>query len=182
MVDSVLLVVTSESIGSGVLVSPEGHILTNWHVTQGAKAVGVVPRTRELLRGILELRKENVHMAQVVATDPRRDLALLVVTPDPVSLKPANLGKPGGVEVGQDVYSIGHPQGLLWSYAEGVVSQIRPDYAWEYQDGSKHQATILQRRPPCTRGIQAGRSSTEAARSSGSFKEARRPRCRSRSP
>ena len=156
VVDSVVLVVTKDAIGTGVVVSPKGHILTNWHVAEGNEVVGVVPRNRELLKGIQALRRENVSMAHVVASDARRDLALLSVTPLPPGLKPASLGKPGGVEVGQDVYSIGHPEGLLWSYAEGVVSQIRPDYAWEYQDGSKHQATVLQTQPPMHPGNSGG--------------------------
>lgn len=156
VVDSVVLVVTKEGIGTGVLVSPKGHILTNWHVAQGYEVVGVVPRNRQLLKGLTELRKENVSLARVLALDPRRDLALLYVTPVPVGLKVAPLGKPGSVEVGQDVYSIGHPQGLLWSYAEGVVSQIRPDYQWVYDDGSKHQATVIQTQTPIHPGNSGG--------------------------
>jgi putative serine protease PepD len=156
VVDSVVLVVTKEVIGTGVLVSPQGHILTNWHVAQGYEVVGVVPRNRELLKGLTGLRKENVSLARVLALDPRRDLALLYVTPVPVGLKVAPLGKPGSVEVGQDVYSIGHPEGLLWSYAEGVVSQIRPDYQWTYADGSSHQATVLQTQTPMYPGNSGG--------------------------
>jgi S1-C subfamily serine protease len=156
VVDSVVLVVTKDAIGTGVLVSPQGHILTNWHVAKDNEVVGVVPRNRELLKGLTELRKENVSLARVLALDPRRDLALLYVTPVPVSLKVAPLGKPGSVEVGQDVYSIGHPEGLLWSYAEGVVSQIRPDYQWVYKDGSTHQATVLQTQTPMYPGNSGG--------------------------
>lgn len=156
VVDSVVLVVTKEAIGTGVVVSPKGHILTNWHVAKDNEVVGVVPRSRELLKGLTELRKENVSLARVLALDPRRDLALLYVTPVPVSLKVAPLGKPGSVEVGQDVYSIGHPEGLLWSYAEGVVSQIRPDYQWVYKDGSTHQATVLQTQTPMYPGNSGG--------------------------
>lgn len=156
VVDSVVLVVTKEAIGTGVVVSPNGHILTNWHVAEGNEVVGIVPRNRDLLKGIQELRKENVSLARVVASDARRDLALLYVTPLPAPLKPTSLGKPGGVEVGQDVYSIGHPQNLLWSYAEGVVSQIRPDYEWAYEDGSKHQATVLQTQTPMYPGSSGG--------------------------
>lgn len=156
VVDSVVLVVTKEAIGTGVVVSPKGHILTNWHVAQGYEVVGVVPRNRELLKGLTELRKEHVSLARVLASDSRRDLALIYVTPVPVGLKVAPLGKPGSVEVGQDVYSIGHPEGLLWSYAEGVVSQIRPDYQWVYADGSTHQATVLQIQTPMYPGNSGG--------------------------
>jgi S1-C subfamily serine protease len=156
VVDSVVLIVTKESIGSGVVVSAKGHILTNWHVTGQYEVVGVVARTPELLKGIGKLRKENVTLAQVVATDPRRDLALLFIPTIPAVLHPAPLGQPGSVEVGEDVYAIGHPKGLLWSYAEGVVSQIRPDYEWAYADGSQHQATVLQTQAPMYPGNSGG--------------------------
>jgi S1-C subfamily serine protease len=66
------------------------------------------------------------------------------------------LGEPDGVEVGQDVYAIGHPKGLLWSYTEGVVSQIRPNYQWSYREGSVHQATVIQTQTPMHAGSSGG--------------------------
>lgn len=156
VVDSVVLVVTKDSIGSGVVVSPKGHILTNWHVAGGYEVVAVVPKIRELLKGMGELRREHITLARVLATDPRRDLALLQVTTIPASLRSVPLGEPGGVEVGQDVYAIGHPKGLLWSYTEGVVSQIRPDYQWKFREGSMHQATVIQTQTPMHPGSSGG--------------------------
>jgi len=156
VVDSVVLVITKDSIGSGVVVSPKGHILTNWHVAGEYEIVGVVPRSQDLLKGIEHLRKEHVSLARVLATDPRRDLALLHVETVPAGLRPMTLGQPGGVEVGQDVYAIGHPKGLLWSYTEGVASQIRPDYQWIYQEGLVHQATVIQTQTPSHPGSSGG--------------------------
>jgi S1-C subfamily serine protease len=66
------------------------------------------------------------------------------------------LGEPDGVEVGQDVHAIGHPKGLLWSYTEGVVSQIRPNYQWSYREGSAHQATVIQTQTPMYAGSSGG--------------------------
>lgn len=156
LVDSVVLVVTKESIGSGVVVTPKGHILTNWHVVGSNKMVGVVARTRELLRGLNRLKSEDLILATVVATDVRRDLAILYVENLPASLRPVPLGEADGVEVGQDVVSIGHPKGLLWSYTEGVVSQVRPDYQWTYESGSAHQATVIQTQTPTHPGSSGG--------------------------
>jgi S1-C subfamily serine protease len=156
VVDSVILVVTKEAIGSGVVVTSKGHILTNWHVAGDYEVVGVVPRAKELLRGIGELRKEHIILARVLAIDARRDLALLYITPVPSGLRPVPLAEPGGVEVGQDVYAIGHPKGLLWSYTEGVVSQIRPDYQWKFREGSLHQATVIQTQTPMHPGSSGG--------------------------
>ena len=156
LVDSVALVVTKESIGSGVVVTPRGHILTNWHVVGSNKVVGVVARSRELLRGLDRLKREDVVLATVVATDVRRDLAILYVESPPASLRPVPLAEPDGVEVGQDVVSIGHPKGLLWSYTEGVVSQVRPDYQWTYESGTTHQATVIQTQTPTHPGSSGG--------------------------
>jgi len=156
VVDSVVLVITRESMGSGVVVSPKGHILTNWHVAGDREIVGVVARTPELLKGIGQLRREHVTLAQVLATDPRRDLALLLVRAIPPGLRYVPLGEAGGVEVGQDVHAIGHPKGLLWSYTEGVVSQIRPDFEWSYRLGVTHQATVIQTQTPMHPGSSGG--------------------------
>ena len=156
VVDSVILVVTKEAIGSGVVVSPKGHILTNWHVAGDYEVVGVVPRAKELLRGIGELRKEHIILARVVAMDPRRDLALLFITTIPAGLRYVPLAEPGGVEVGQDVYAIGHPKGFLWTYTEGVVSQIRPDFQWKFREGTTHQATVIQTQTPMHPGSSGG--------------------------
>ena len=156
VVDSVVLVVTNEGFGSGVLVTAEGHVLTNWHVVEGYDVVGVVRRQPELLAGMDRLREEHVTLGRVVAVDAKRDLALLMLTSVAAALRTVPLGAAGGVEVGQDVYALGHPGGLLWSYAEGVVSQIRPDYAWTFREGSQHRATVIQTQVPLHQGSSGG--------------------------
>lgn len=156
VVDTVVLVVTENAIGTGVVVTSQGHVLTNAHVVGTNEVVAVVPRNAELLKGIDRLRQEHLVLTQVVAVDVLRDLALLHMQSVPAGLKPAPLGEAGAVEVGQDVYSIGHPKGLLWSYTEGVVSQVRPDYEWSYGDGVQHRATVLQTQTPTHRGSSGG--------------------------
>ena len=101
-------------------------------------------------------RREHVTLARVLATDPRRDLALLFVTTIPAGLRYVPLAEPGGVEVGQDVYAIGHPKGFLWTYTEGVVSQIRPDFQWKFREGTTHQATVIQTQTPMHPGSSGG--------------------------
>jgi hypothetical protein len=58
--------------------------------------------------------------------------------------------------VGQDVFTIGHPKAYLWSFGQGVVSQIRPDYEWRYQDGIPRSATAIQTRAPINPGDSGG--------------------------
>jgi hypothetical protein len=68
--------------------------------------------------------------------------------------------------VGQDVFTIGHPKAYLWSFGQGVVAQIRPDYEWKYQDGILRSATAIQTQAPIN---PAARCSTGRARSSASW-------------
>jgi serine protease Do len=58
--------------------------------------------------------------------------------------------------VGQDVFTIGHPKAYLWSFGQGVVAQIRPDYEWKYQDGILRSATAIQTQAPINPGDSGG--------------------------
>jgi S1-C subfamily serine protease len=156
VVDSVLLVVSKDTLGSGVLISPKGLVLTNRHVVGENEAVGVVAKTPELLRGITQLRREHVVVARVVAKDVRRDLAILHIPTIPAGARNATLAEAGNVEVGQDVYAIGHPKGLLWTYSEGVVSQVRQDFQWNDEKGNALQATVIQTQTPMHTGNSGG--------------------------
>jgi S1-C subfamily serine protease len=60
------------------------------------------------------------------------------------------------VQVAEDIHVIGHPHGNLWSYSTGVVSQIRDDYKWSYDDGSKHEAKVLQLQTAISPGNSGG--------------------------
>jgi len=66
------------------------------------------------------------------------------------------LGSMPQVEVGQDVFAISHPQGLLWSYTEGVVSQIRPNYPLQTDSGVSHRATYIQTQAVVSQGSSGG--------------------------
>jgi putative serine protease PepD len=83
-------------------------------------------------------------LARVIRRDPRRDLAHLRLTaevPRSATVVPLAAGIP---DVGHDVFTIGHPRTYLWSLAQGVVSQIREDYQWRYEDGLLRTATAIQ--------------------------------------
>jgi len=155
-VTGTVLVLTKEGIfGSGVHVG-KGLIVTNWHVVEGQKYVAIL-FWRPGLHDLSGLGRKDYVLAHVLETDRKRDLAVLCIDPKKVPpyatiIRSARLSD---VSIGEDVYAIGHPEELLWSYTEGVVSQIRRNYPWRYES-SKHRATIIQTQTPISFGSSGG--------------------------
>src|SRR5882757_5977936 len=97
--------------GSGVVISPDGLVLTNSHVVQGASSVH------------LALADARTVKARVLGDDPHTDLALLRIIDD-VSLPAARLGNSKGLRRGQLVVAIGNPLGFESTVTAGVVSAL----------------------------------------------------------
>jgi hypothetical protein len=60
------------------------------------------------------------------------------------------------VEVAQEVHAIGHPEGEIWTYTKGIISQIRPEYEWSYNDRIKHKTKVIQTQTPINPGNSGG--------------------------
>jgi len=144
VVNAVVYIETADGVqGSGVLISNSGLIITNWHVVGSESTVGVLFK-QAIRQGKTSLNKEYAIFAKVLKTDQVRDLALLKIVSIPPELTIAQLGFLSDIETGQDVFAVSHPEGLLWSYTEGVISQIRPKYEWISDSGTLHKSTIIQ--------------------------------------
>jgi S1-C subfamily serine protease len=105
-------VVPAHGQGSGFVLDKSGHVLTNYHVIEGAN------------RGIeVALSNKRRYAARVVGTDKIHDLALLQI--DAPNLEPVTLADSSGLAVGQKVYAIGNPFGLAGTMTRGIISSIR---------------------------------------------------------
>jgi S1-C subfamily serine protease len=102
--------VSLPGLGSGVVISSDGKILTAAHVVQAADQVSV-----EFADG----KKERAHVS---ASYPRADIAIVQLDFPPAGLMPAKLGNSDAVQVGDDVFVIGAPYGLSHSLTVGHVS------------------------------------------------------------
>jgi S1-C subfamily serine protease len=151
----VLVFTANNTMGSGVVLSNSGLIVTNWHVVENEPQVGII-FNETIRQDKTSLKKEDIFIANVLRTDPVKDLALLQMVSLPRDLTVLRLGSMSQVEVGQDVFAIGHPEGLLWSYTEGVVSQIRSNYLLKTDSGSTHRATYIQTQAVVSHGSSGG--------------------------
>lgn len=101
---------TRSGLGSGVIISPEGYILTNHHVVQGADAIeAVLPDRRSAT-------------ARIIGVDAETDLAVLKIDLD--DLPAMTLGDSASLHVGDAVLAIGNPFGVGQTVTSGIVSAL----------------------------------------------------------
>jgi S1-C subfamily serine protease len=113
MLKSSVSIKTDDGHGSGVIVSEDGYIITNYHVVAGAKSIGVI------------FNDDSKVTARVVRTSTGGDLALLKVEKD--SLKPLPLSENKSPDLGVDAWAIGTPRSLELgqTISKGIISGIR---------------------------------------------------------
>ncbi len=97
-----------QGLGTGVIVSKDGYIVTNNHVVENADEVTV------------KLLDDRTFEAEVIGTDPKTDLAVIKI--EGSDLHPADLGDSDKVRVGQWVVALGNPFGLSHTLTAGIVS------------------------------------------------------------
>jgi len=106
-------------VGSGVVISEEGIILTNLHVVQGAKRIQVT------------FADGMESDAQVIAVQPHNDLAVIKASRLPDDLQPATLGSSQNLQPGDEVVAVGFPFGIGPSVSAGVVSGLNRQFGSE---------------------------------------------------
>jgi len=104
---------TQRALGSGFVIDKAGHIVTNYHVVQGASLIQVSFSNNERFK------------AKVVGVDPSTDVAVLKVNVKSRALKTLTLGNSDDVRVGDQVIAIGNPFGLDRSVTAGIVSAVQ---------------------------------------------------------
>ncbi|MEO0051551.1 MAG: Do family serine endopeptidase [candidate division WOR-3 bacterium] len=102
------------SLGSGVIISSDGYIVTNNHLIAGYDNIIVK------LHDGTELKNENI---SIVGVDPQTDLAVIKIKPT-VSLVPIKFADPASIKVGDWAIAIGNPYGLQGTVTVGVISAI----------------------------------------------------------
>jgi S1-C subfamily serine protease len=110
--DFFLNAVPMEGAGSGFVIDADGHILTNYHVVQGAETIEVT------------LGDQSRYKAKFIGADSRNDIALIQIDAHGRKLMPLPLGDSRNLLVGQRVLAIGNPFGFQSTLTTGVVSSL----------------------------------------------------------
>jgi S1-C subfamily serine protease len=102
----------SKGEGSGSILTKEGHVLTNYHVIDGAREIDV------------HLWDGKSYPAHLVGGDPASDVAVLKIEAPAETLFPLTIGDSTRLRVGQKVYAIGNPFGFERTMSSGIISSL----------------------------------------------------------
>lgn len=103
-----------QSLGSGVIISKDGYIVTNNHVVENADRIMVK------LPG-----SEREYKAELIGTDPKSDIAVIRIKAD--NLTPIKMSRSSDVKIGDIVFAIGNPFGVGLSVSQGIISAQHKD-------------------------------------------------------
>ncbi len=136
------------AVGSGVVVTDTGTILTNYHVVAGA------PRL------VVTFADGTQADADLISADPEKDLAVVQPRTIPDDLKPATLRSPAGLHPGDRVFAVGFPFGIGPSVSAGVISGLGRTYL--SSDGKHSLGNLIQFDAAANPGNSGGPLVTEA--------------------
>ncbi len=101
-----------EGTGSGSVIDMQGHILTNYHVIEGAREINVT------------LYNGESYPAELIGADPDNDIAVVKMSAPDNVLHPIVLGDSSTLKVGQHIIAIGNPFGLERTMSDGIISSL----------------------------------------------------------
>ena len=105
---------SQNAVCSGVIVDEQGHVITNYHCVHNQKSILLYYYDRE---------DWGEYKVKVVGIDPLADLALLKILDSDKKLTPLKFAKnTEKLEVGTDVFALGHPMGMAWTVTKGIIS------------------------------------------------------------
>lgn len=119
----------NDLVGSGIIISDDGYVITNLHVIEGARIIEV------------ELDDGQVYPASLIGFDERSDLAVIKITTMDV-LKPIEVSNSSSVQVGDQVIAIGNAFGLGKTFTSGIISATGRDYGNPYLELIQTDAAI----------------------------------------
>ena len=105
---------SEQALGAGIIISADGYVVTNAHVTENAQKI------------TLTTVEDDVYEAELVGTDEKTDIALLKAV-HPVNFEPATFADSEDIRVGNTVFAIGNPFGLGNSVSSGIISAKERD-------------------------------------------------------
>ena len=116
-------------VGSGIIISKDGYIVTNLHVINGQKKINV------------ELDDGQIKLATIIGYDQRSDLAVIKIS-DQEKLSPIKLADSKTVRIGDNVIAIGNSFGLGKTFTSGIISATGRDYGNPYLELIQTDAAI----------------------------------------
>ena len=119
----------NDLMGSGIIISNDGYIITNLHVIEGTRSIEV------------ELDDGQVYTASLIGFDERSDLAVIKITPID-TLQPIEVSNSSSVQIGDQVIAIGNAFGLGKTFTSGIISATGRDYGNPYLELIQTDAAI----------------------------------------
>lgn len=138
---TVLVESDSGELGSGVIISKDGKILTNWHVIKNNPTVNIAFKPSSIYA--TDPSKNTFYKAKIIKIDKQKDLAIIQIMDKQAikDLTPIKFAKVKNLSVGDDVFTIGHPEGEPFTFDTGIISQIRGNYTWKTSE--YHQSNYI---------------------------------------
>ncbi len=119
----------NDVMGSGIIISNDGYLITNLHVIEGTRIIEV------------ELDDGQVYPASLIGFDERSDLAVIKINPID-ALKPIEVSNSSSVQIGDQVIAIGNAFGLGKTFTSGIISATGRDYGNPYLELIQTDAAI----------------------------------------